>query len=232
MTKIEITKEQARLFLLLKHGLIGEYKFCCEAGVLQYVKQVGCVQYDPIDVCGKNSELVFQSRVKGFSKAMLEKILYEKRQLVDYFDKNMAIILADDWKYFKRLREHHQINGRGKAEVDQIESSIKEIIKEKGYVAAKDLPYQEKVSWYWSATSLARAALETMYFRGSLIIHHKKGTNKYYGVTEDYLPDDVINAVDPNKTEYDYLKWRVFRRIKGVMICWQMVKLLKLILKD
>lgn len=29
------------------------------------MRQAGCIQYDPVDVCGKNAELTLQSRVKG-----------------------------------------------------------------------------------------------------------------------------------------------------------------------
>jgi len=53
---------------LLKHGLAGEYRFAGKEGIKEFVKQAGCIQYDPIDICGKNAELVLQSRVKGFTR--------------------------------------------------------------------------------------------------------------------------------------------------------------------
>ena len=48
-----ISKQQAKRFLLLKHGLIGKYKFSGKTGIVDFVKQAGCIQFDPIDVCGK-----------------------------------------------------------------------------------------------------------------------------------------------------------------------------------
>ncbi|WP_245947993.1 hypothetical protein [Paenibacillus sambharensis] len=80
---IQLTKRQARQFLLLKHGLLGEYKFSGKQGVLDFVRQASCIQFDPIDVCGKNAEVVLQSRIKGFTKGMLAELLYEDRSLVD-----------------------------------------------------------------------------------------------------------------------------------------------------
>jgi len=62
---INISKEQARKYMLLKQGIYGKYQFEGETGVWDYIKQVGCIQFDPIDVCGKNHELVLQSRIKG-----------------------------------------------------------------------------------------------------------------------------------------------------------------------
>ena len=78
---IHLTKRQARQFLLLKHGLMDEFRFVGKQGIIDFVRQVGCIQYDPIDVCGKNAELVLQSRVKGFNKEMLEELLYQDRLL-------------------------------------------------------------------------------------------------------------------------------------------------------
>ena len=71
-----IEKDQARQFMLSKQGLIGKHRFVGKDGAYQYVRQAGCIQYDPVDVCGKNAELTLQSRVKGFQKQMLSELLY------------------------------------------------------------------------------------------------------------------------------------------------------------
>lgn len=215
-----LTNKQARQFILLKQGLIGDYRFEYKQGVLDFVRQAGCIQYDPIDVCGKNSELVLQSRVKGFTRQMLYDLLYKDRKLVDYFDKNLAIISVDDWKYFGRIRKSFSEDTRSRDEVEAVIPYVRSAIKEKGYLSARELELDQKVDWYWSSTRLSRAALETMYFRGDLIIHHKKGNIKYYALTEDYLPQEICNAEDPNKTMLDFLKWRVLRRISAVgLLC-------------
>jgi uncharacterized protein YcaQ len=220
MNSITLTKKQARQFILMKQGLIGDYKFIGKEGVLEFVRQAGCVQYDPIDVCGKNAELVLQARVKGFTKKMLYDLLYQDRQLIDYFDKNLAILEVTDWPYLSRIREANRQGGRGREEVDQIEEEVKAIIAEKGAVSSKDLGFHEKVDWYWSSTKLSRAALETLYFRGDLIIHHKKGTIKYYALSKDYIAKVLLEAQEPYPEEIDHLKWRVLRRISAVGLLW------------
>ena len=96
MSQQTITKEQAIRFLLLKQGLIGKKKFIDKQGVYDYIRQAGCIQYDPIDVCGKNAELALQSRVKGFKKDYLHELLYQDRRLVDYYDKVMSIFPIED----------------------------------------------------------------------------------------------------------------------------------------
>lgn len=217
---ITLTKQQARQFILRKQGLSGEYRFSGKEGVVEYIRQCGCIQFDPIDVCGKNAELVLQSRVQGFTKQMLYELLYEDRRLIDFFDKNLAILPREDWPYFERIRQGYREWGRGRDAVEQIAPQVKELIRTKGAVSSKDIGFNEKVDWYWSSTKLARAALESLYFRGELIIHHKRGTGKYYALSEDYIPKELLEAEDPYPEELGHLKWRILRRISAVGLLW------------
>lgn len=220
MDQITITKQQARRFMLRKQGLIGDYKFTGKDGILEFIRQAGCIQFDPIDVCGKNAELVLQSRIKDFSKKMLYELLYEDRKLIDYFDKNLAIMPLEDWPYFERIRESNRKWSRGRDEVDRIAHEIKAAIAERGPVCSKDIGFDEKVDWYWSSTKLARAALETLYFRGDLVVHHKKGTIKYYALAKDHIPKEILEAAEPLTDKTMHLKWRVLRRISAVGLLW------------
>ena len=54
---LSITRLQARIFILSKQGLLGKHRFIGKDGAYQYVRSAGCIQYDPVDVCGKNAEL-------------------------------------------------------------------------------------------------------------------------------------------------------------------------------
>ncbi|MCL2079414.1 MAG: winged helix DNA-binding domain-containing protein [Oscillospiraceae bacterium] len=217
-----VLTEQARRFLLLRHGLAGEHKFVGKQGILDFIEMAGCIQYDPIDVCGKNPELVLQSRVKNFTKDTLYSLLYEERKLIDYFDKNLSIYKVDDWTYFGRTREWYSANSRSRDEVNKVREQIKKIIKEKGAVRSQDLDeLSGKVSWYWGDTKLSRVALETMYFTGELVVHHKKGTNKYYDSAENLISQKFLNAAEPLPDAIDHLTWRVKRRIGAVGLLWK-----------
>ncbi len=218
---VTLTKQQARQFMLRKHGLLGEYRFQGKEGILEYIRQIGAIQFDPIDVCGRNADLVLQSRIQGYTKQMLAELLYEDRKLIDYFDKCLCILPIEDWPYLERIREGYRTWGRGREAVDRIAPEIKAIIRKKGPVSSKDIGFQEeKVDWYWNSSKLARVALESLYFRGDLVIHHKKGTNKYYALSEDYIPKELLEADEPNPRELDHLKWRVRRRISAVGLLW------------
>ncbi|USB33203.1 crosslink repair DNA glycosylase YcaQ family protein [Paenibacillus sp. YPG26] len=222
---IHLTNRQARQFLLLKHGLVGEYKFSGKQGVLDFVRQVGCLQYDPIDVCGKNAELVLQSRIKGFTKGMLAQLLYEDRRLVDYPDKNLAIILAEDWPYFERYRQAARQHAERYPEMEALSAEVRAHIQTHGALSSDDLKLEGDFSWrsaiHWSGgNNSARSVLEQMYSTGELIIHHKKGTRKYYDAANKYIQPHLLNAPEPLQDELEHYKWRVLRRIGSVGLLW------------
>lgn len=215
-----LTNAQARQFLLWKQGLLGEYRFAGKDGALAFIRQAGCIQYDPIDVCGKNAELVLQSRVKGFGKRMLYQLLYEERRLIDYFDKNMAIFPVEDYPYFERERAAHRNRERSYEEIAAVKEELLQIIRQKGPLCSADLTLDRKVDWYWSSTKLSRAALEHLYFSGILAVHHKKGTLKYYDLVSNCIPDQILSAPDPCPDDLEHMKWRVRRRIGSVGLLW------------
>ena len=224
-TVITLTNRQARQFILLKHGLLGEHKFAGKQGALEFIRQAGCIQYDPVDVCGRNPDIILHSRVKGYTKKMLEELLYEDRRLIDYFDKNLSIFPVEDLPAFlnSRLsREYTQANdSRGGDAVKRIEPLIRRLIEERGHITAKEIDVDETIVWYWSVvTSLPRAALESMYIRGELIIHHKTGTNKSYAFMKDYVPAVILNAGPPFNNEEERLAWHVRRRVGAVGLLW------------
>ncbi|MBR6569287.1 MAG: YcaQ family DNA glycosylase [Clostridia bacterium] len=229
-----ITIEQARRFMLMKNGLLGAPALKGKDGVLEYVLQAGCVQFDPVDVCGKSHELALLARVKGFSRQMLWDLLYEDRALIDYFDKNMCIMLTQDWPSLGYMREHFRTHTRSRAEVEKVAGELMKIIRREGCVSSQELmailrreqmaeagvDVDEKVDWPWGATSIARAALETLYFRGDLVIHHKTGTVKSYAIAADCLPQELLTAPSPFQNERERQMWQVMRRIGAVGMLW------------
>ena len=213
---IKTSQHQARRFLLRKHGLLGEYRFHGRQGVVDFVRQAGCVQFDPIDVCGKNHELVLAARVKGFSRSLLFSLLYDERVLMDWFDKNQAICLTSDWPMFAHHREAARRQGRSKRDVDAVAEKILDFIRANGPVCSADIGHNDKVDWSWGPTSLARAALDTLYMRGELVLHHKKNTRKFYDLAARHIDTALMDTQSPNQSPDDIAAWQTLRRVGSV----------------
>src|SRR5215469_11622940 len=95
--ELTVTRHQARRFLLAHHRLLPPRSLRGKHGVLEYVGQVRCIQNDPINIVGQNSHLVLQSRVHGYTPAILDALLYRDRRLLDGMDKQMSIYPVEDW---------------------------------------------------------------------------------------------------------------------------------------
>ena len=226
---LNITPDQARQFILLKQGLLGRHRFAGKDGAYQYVRQAGCIQYDPVDVCGRNAELTLQSRVKGFTKRMLDDLLYRDRLLVDYADKELSIWPSEDWPYFASYRERSMALGKTFSGIPELEEEAIRHIRANGPVSSDSLPLEGTVFWHssmhWSGhwhkeSPAARSVLEQLYTDGVLLIHHKSGTRKFYDLADKYLPADLLSAPDPCPDESARLDWRVLRRIGAVGLLW------------
>ena len=226
---LTITLDQARQFILLRQGLLGEHRFIGKSGAYQYVRQAGCIQFDPVDVCGRNAELTLQSRVKGITRKALSDLLYRDRLLVDYSDKELSIWPSEDWPYFAGYREKSIEHGKQFAGIPELEEKAVAYIRKHGPVSSDTLPIEGTIFWHssmhwsghWDKDSLAaRSVLEQLYTDGVLLIHHKPGSRKLYDLADKYLPPELLSAPNPCPDEASWLCWRVKRRIGAVGLLW------------
>ena len=226
---LTVTKNQAREFILLKQGLLGDYRFIRKDGAYQFVRQAGCIQFDPVDVCGRNAELTLQSRVKGFRRKMLNDLLYRDRLLVDYSDKELSIWPREDWPFFSGYRERSVAHGRQFPGIPELEEQAIAYIRKHGPVSSDTLPIEGTIFWHssmhwsghWEKESLAaRSVLEQLYTDGILLIHHKTGSRKYYDLADKYFPADLLRAPNPCRDEEAFTDWRICRRIGAVGLLW------------
>ncbi|MDF2519415.1 MAG: hypothetical protein K0R84_43 [Clostridia bacterium] len=226
MEKNEISKAEARRFLIDYQGLNSSKAFSGEKGVLDYIKRVGCIQYDPLNVVGRNADLVLQSRVKEYRSDMLEKLLYTDRYLIDGWDKMMAIYLKEDWPFFHRLRERKEkevkatLRNRKSIEAVDMTGEIREIISERGPLQASQINVGEVESGRWGHKRLSSAALDYMFNIGELGVYTKKNNQKVYDLIERLLPSELLEAVEPFDSDHDFYKWYFKRRVGSIGLLW------------
>lgn len=220
VTTYQLSKRQARLYLLhhqrlIKGGLTGG-----KQSIYDFVRHVGCIQYDPLNIAGHNHELVLQARIPGFVPELASELLYKDRLLIDGWDKNMSIYCTEDWPYFERRRklaaEHYQKNEA----LTVMAAHIREQLLLRGPLSSLDLESKEKINWAWAPARLSRAAMESMYFWGELSVHHRVNTRRYYDLTAKLLPEHLLVTEDPNVTEEQHYDWYVLRRIGSIGLQW------------
>jgi uncharacterized protein YcaQ len=213
-----LSKPHARRFLLTHQRLWPPRQLEGKGGIMDFVRHVGCIQFDPINTVGRNPDLVLQSRVTDYRPALLEELQYTDRQLLDGWDKVASIYPTTDWPYFARRRVAMEAWHAERFELPmEIIPEVIEAIRQRGPLSSIDLKSWEKVEWTWgNQVRLARAALETLYGAGRLVVHHRIGTRRSFELAERALPADLLSAPDPNPTDEAYQDWHVLRRVGGL----------------
>lgn len=212
-----ITRDQARRFLLLRHNLLPPRSLTGTEGILSFLRRVRSIQFDPLDRVGTNPLLVLQSRIAGFRPEQLRDLLYGQRLLLEGFDKMLSIYHREDFPSFARERAAAgQRFGAPGSPVMEVLPQVRAELENRGPLCSADLGLTQRVDWPWAPTRIGRAALESMYFRGELVIHRRQKRRKFYDLAERHLPRQLLEAPDPFADEEEYLAWRVQRRIAGI----------------
>lgn len=220
MNKIKITKQQAREMIVKYHMINTDDRLIGIDGISYIFDRLQSVQYDPLNVVGTNSELVLQSRMIDFKKEMLQEALYERRSLIDGWDKQMCIYQTKDYPAMNRIRKY-----RGALEIDTLNyrlqldalsyiDEVLDIIKEKGPIFARDINLGESIEHKWGHTKPSSATLDYLFQIGKIGIANKKNTMKAYDLIERLISHYDIE--DDFNDEASFVEYYLLRRIRSM----------------
>ena len=221
-----LSVKEARNFLINYQGLNTACRYTQEKGVISYFEKVGCIQYDPLNVVGRNADLTLQSRVKGYHADMLYKLLYQKRTVIDAWDKMMALYLQKDWPYFKRLRasKGKEIEAvlarRNSLQALEHLDEVREHIKKHGPSQSSSIDIGVCNPGKWGSKKLASAAMDYLFNIGELGIYSKNNVQRTYEFTEKLLKKEILEESDPFQSDDEFYEWYVKRRRGSVGMLW------------
>ena len=220
---IQLSRSEARRFLVRYHGLDGAEGWRGSAGILAFLQRVGAIQYDPLDVVGRNPDLVLQSRIADYRRNEIADLLYRGRTLVDNWDKQMSIHLAAEWPHRARLRDAHAEAVRSWLQWRNSGAALEHLDGVHAKLAACGPALPAKLGFGavannsgWGSRNAAGAALEYLSAQGRVGVHARRNTQKIYDLIERLLPAELLNAPDPFAGEHDFLLWYAARRVEAV----------------
>ena len=203
------------------HGF-GSFK-ADDTGINAVFDRLKSIQIDPINICGRNHELVLQSRMNGFTADLLNGHLYKKRSLIEGWEKQASIFPTEEWPYFQRrrkeYREYIKSSDRGKALHEALPVVIKEIEK-RGPLSSAQIEYDAVIDWRWAPAKAARAAMDALFDMGELVIAGREHNRKIYDLAERVLPAALLKGSDPNPADDEYNDYRILRRVKSMGLIW------------
>ena len=219
-TEVTVSVGQARRYLVAYQRLAQPRTLKGKAGALEYIRQVNCIQFDPINVVGQNPHLVLQSRVRNYRPALLDELLYRERSLVDGFDKVMSIYPREDWPFFNAYRAamgqlYKEASSTEKA--TRLLDWVREEIRTRGPLSALELEDDTKMDWWLTGSARAvRIALDILFYSGEVVIHHRVANRRYFELATRVLGEPLTAPADPHEDASAYREWHVLRRIESM----------------
>ena len=130
----------ARRFLLSHQRLLPPRRLVGKKGVLELFDHLGCIQYDPIDIVGRNPDLVLQSRVRRYRPTVLDGLMHAEHRLYVGWDKMSAIVLRETWPSFVRHRAlMAKQHGDPEAQAMKVAPYILDEIRKRGPLSSRDI---------------------------------------------------------------------------------------------
>jgi uncharacterized protein YcaQ len=206
---LTVTTTQARRFMLRATGLEGGF-----GDVGAALGHLGFVQIDPINVCGRMQDHILRHRVSGYREQDLMRFLHSQGEgprgafehhLPD--SSNLAALPLEAWPHLQQtmqVREQSDSiwSGRLTTAEKKLAATLLGRMADEGPLCSQDIPSVRKAkSHAWDSTTLAKSALQKLFFHGRVLIARREGNRRYYDLPEKVLPAAALHAPEPASGE-------------------------------
>jgi uncharacterized protein YcaQ len=188
---MQVTAEAARRFLVA-HQLLAPARSLDggPSAVLEVVRRLGSLQFDPIAVAGRSHDLVLHARVADYEPAWCD-LLYERREIFEAYNKGLSFVPASEFAWFRGLGLSAQETLSENADAAE---RVLERIRAEGPLSSQDFERESgpTTDWFGAPTNTVRAVLEAYTVTGVLGLARREGNRRYYDLIERLLPADVL----------------------------------------
>ena len=194
----------ARRFLVLRHLLAPPRNLPAEPeSVLRVVDRLGSLQFDPLEVAGRNHDLVLLARIAGYRRDWTDRWLYEDRRLYETYNKSLNIVPVAELPWYRWIWDRM---GRRHTEgaFDEHAPLVEELlgrIRDGGSLLPRDVGARETIDWYWRPTNRVRAILEALAEVGTIGIARREGNLRVYDLAERLFPAEILADHRPEREQ-------------------------------
>jgi len=211
----QLSAAVARRFLVLRHLLAPPRSLAAEPeSVLGVVDRLGSLQFDPLEVAGRNHDLVLLARVAGYRRDWTDHWLYEDRRLYETYNKSLNIVPVAELPWYRWIWDRAQVRHTGRA-FDDHAPLVEELltrIRDHGMLLPRDVGARGAIDWYWRPTNQVRAILEALAEVGTIGIARREGNLRVYDLAERLFPPAILAEHRPEEEQQQH---RLLARYRG-----------------
>ncbi len=190
-----IDRAAARRFLVIRHMLAPPRALPAEPeSVMRVVERLGSLQFDPLEVAGRNHDLVLLARIDGYRREWTDVLLYRERRLFEAYNKQLSLLPTSELPWYRIAwdREHRRHHAVTFPEHAEVVAELLERIRADGPLSSIDVKAHAAIDWYWRPTNRVRALLEALAEAGILGIARRAGNRRYYDLIERLYPPEIL----------------------------------------
>ena len=200
-----ISQDVARRFLAIHQFLAPPRSLPTGSpGILAVFERLGSIQFDPIEIAGRNHDLVLLARVPGYRREMTDRLLYEERALFETYNKGLSLVPTAELPWYRvawdRARQRHDQEAFG--EHAPLVEELLCRIRESGPMSSIDVEPRAAIEWYWRPTNQVRALLEALGESGILGLARRDGNRRVYDLIERLFPAELLGREVPVRDRF------------------------------
>ena len=201
-----ISLQTARRLFILRQRLNERAPGNDASGILDVVRDLGCLQLDPISAVARSHQLVVWSRVGNYDLAALDQLLWHDRSLFEYWAHMASIVLTEDYpihQLFMRTYAREKATGEISQRYQQwlaanqpLRRHILQELKRHGPLPARVFENKtaEGSGWYssgWTSGRDVSQMLDYLWITGKIMVAGRLGTlrEKLWDLSERCLPE-------------------------------------------
>ena len=181
---------------------------------MRVVARLGSLQFDPLEVAGRNHDLVLLARIAGYDRAWTDSLLYEERQLFEAYNKGLSLLPTSELPWYRQTWDRNLVEHEGGTFVEHapLVAELLGRIREDGPLSSTDVEPRPAIEWYWRPTNQVRAILEALAQAGVLGLARREGNRRVYDLAERLFPPALLAERRP---ERDQRRHRLLSRYRG-----------------
>ena len=185
---------------------------------MRVFERLGSIQFDPLEVAGRNHDLVLLARIHGYRREWTDALLYEERRLYESYNKGLSLLPVSELPWFRLTWDRNQARHEGSTFVEHapLVEELLERIRSGGPLSSTDVETRASIDWFWRPTNQVRAVLEALAMTGRLGLARRQGNRRYYDLAERLFdPELLARRPDPHEQARHRLLSRV--RAQGLL---------------